>query len=416
MAIVFPDILPIEWFPWAKRLTDGAKSPSQLVHVRDIGSFQFNDATYDSHRVVVLDSTRTPTSEIATIATATIDSKNVTTFTVDYNDVSEVGDTIYLGIADANFNRFMQNYLPNGDFAVSTPSSDFFDLSGGVTITGGDMVFNDTDTTATATHDLPLFVGKEYIISGNISSITGTGTMAVKNGATTITTRSTTGTFGATFTATDSELSFLFTATGAATVTVNWLDIELVATSVLPDWISSPFCVKDIENTTSLIHGCANNDYFACYFETTSLKPILRVKKELYPADSVQDTETTLLTDGSVNNHFVQNQAIFNLRTDWLPAYVTHFFKTVFYLDASYVDNVRYNLFEEVRTIEDTNAPRLKAFECKIFKKDGGMTFKRIFNDPSVADCEIESGAYYNSYFGEDYTRSGTTDKYYPSQ
>ncbi len=409
--IKFPPVLPIKYFPWVKRITEASRTASQLAHIRDEGMFQVQDPTYLTHRVLVLDSSFAALGEITgdDFDAQVINTERVITYAVDYSDYASAGDTIYIGIVDANTNKYMQNFMPNGTLA----SSEFWESSERLTIASNEMTWAAVGAVnEVIDYSLPIKVGAGYTMTVTVESKDASVTMTMRNGATTLGTCSV-GLNTFSFTATEDSIKLAFSSSTDGEVVISLFTNIMDYEDVTPEWVSSPFCVKDVESSTSLIYGCAVNDYYGLYFASTGLIPKLRVKAELLDDDSVQEVETMYSSAGSIENYYASNIVGYRLRVDWLPSYLVHFMKVVFLLDQSRVDDVVFKQIEPTQVINDQNAEEIKAYSVMLTPVTNGLTFKRITTDPDTADCQVDSGAYTNAYFGEDYTQQGTQTPYY---
>lgn len=416
MAIFFPPEVPVKWYKWADRAI-AAEYDCQYVDEFDTSMYQVTDVNFNSHRLLILDNDYAILGEATgdDLDIRTIGSNNVHTFTVDWSDYFSTTPTRgFLAIVDANINKYAQNYLPSGDMA----DNEAWTLHPGITIGSGVMTFTGTSSTAQAINDTPLFSGKGYTYSFTIDSISGSGIGSVKimQGSTTITTQLNTGTYTGTFTSDGTDFIIEFgAAVGSATIVVDDVNIYMDFDDVVPEWISAPFCIDTIADNSSWkrIHGCANNDYFNMYFETTGFIPSVRVPAEIRETKPKQDVEQLLATSGNIINHYVRHVSQFQLRVDWIPGYLVGFMSLVFYLDKSYVDNVSYTATEEPEVLEDQNAPYLKAFNIPIGLRANGVSFKRIVNDPDANECLLPTGTYKNQLTQEEYTSQNNAEKYY---
>ena len=414
MAITYPQEVPIKWFDWTQRTEQAQQYPSQIADFRGDFMGQFNDATFDSHRVLLLDEDFAAVGELTgdEITVSTIDALNVYTFTVDWSDYYALNDLAYLAVVDANLNKYFQNYLPNGDFQTT----DNWTLGSDTVISTGSMIYNPgSSSTSTTTYDLPLKVGSEYTITASVTygGAMG-GTFTIKDGSTTIASTTSSGTVSGTATITDGTLTLDFAVDGTTTITVNSITVTMSESDVVPEWISAPFCIKDAQETTFTIHGCANNDYFNMYFETTGFVPRILVDAELRESQPTQDIESYFGTSGSVRNYFVQHVSQKQLRIDWMPAYLANFLSVVFYLDNAQIENEQYTAIEPVEYIVDDNLPNEIAINAVIARKSGSVSYKRIENDPDAASCTIPSGAYISQNDGTVYEQLSTGETYYP--
>lgn len=412
MAIFFPITQPIKFYTWNDRLISRAQL-KQVVNLRDQGMYQFNDPSLQFHRVIVLNALFEPVGEITDdLDIQQIGIKWVYTVQVQWDDFIDEGERAYVGVVDANVNKYMQNYMPNGDFATDENWS----YEGAITIdTGNEQMEFDTGstTTDTAGYDLPLKVGSEYSTTITVGQITGGASATLKNGTTTIGALSV-GSNSFTFTATDDEYNIEFSSTGDGTVYVTNVTNKMSYADITPEWISTPFCMDDLDLTHTLIHGCANNDVFGMYFESTGFVPRVRVISEIRDSAPIQEVERSYLTDGTINVPYVQHVAQRQLRVQWMPAYLVNFMSIAFYLDAAFVDNVQYSISEEMQVQEDDSAPDIKAYIIPIALTDNAVSFKRVVNDPDDASCSIPLGGYRQKYTQENYLQKVTNEQYYP--
>lgn len=393
MAIVIPDTQPVRFYPWDKRSTVVALLPQQPVDVLDEGMYQFYDDDYDwghadKHRIVVLDSDFAPLGEI-TPEQLTVGTNRVYTVTVPFEDYEDEV-IIHIGLLDANTNRFNQNYIVDGDF---TAASSAWVLTGDTAYSGGSLVTAGTNMSGTATYQLPLLVGVTYDVVVTLSSISGFGEGTVKNGATVLQTMTApTLSYSFSFTATSSTLSMEFLWLGLGTLNVDSIAMTADYTTVTPQRVSSPFCIKNILSETVLIHGCASNDHFGLFFVGTGFVPRVRVKADINDKSPLQEVQRNYMPTGRVKTPYVQRVSLQELRIDWCPAYLINFITSVLYLDRAYVDNEGYTLADEINVVESSDAPEIKAYNATIVRRDSGVTFKRIINDPDTSDCPLEVG------------------------
>lgn len=412
MAIFFPPEVPIKFYPWTQRTT-AAEVNDQVVHFRDKGMFQFYDPEFTTHRVVVLNSSFVPIAEIVSpeLSIDTIGGNEVYTFEANWDDFADVGSRLYITVVDANTNKFVQNYVTDGDFATS----DSWAWEGGsISIAAGNLTFSTGSGDAvTVSHSATLKIGSEYTFNVQVTSNTGGVTAGFYNGAALIDSF-TVGANTFTFTATDTSFSLQFAILGAGSMVVDFVSGKMAFEGVTPEWISAPFCLQDVENSMTLLHGCANNDYFNMYFETTGFVPRIRVQAQLYDVAPIQEVERSFLTNGRTSNHYVQHVSSKELRVNWVPAYLVNFMGVLFYLDHSYVDNETYSLAEDIEVVEDENAPEIKAFTARITPRTNGVSFKRIVNDPDAGGCEVETSGYVQQGTSESYVMQGSGEPYYP--
>lgn len=418
MAIFFPQPLPIKWFPLSQ-LTEAVGYEPLPVHIRDDAMYQFWDATYDSHRVLVLDSDQNLIAELSgsEMDLATIGGVNVNTFGFAWADHFAEGSSGFLAVVDANFNYNFNNYLPNGDFATT----DNWTITGTkLAISGGSLTFTPVGAlTSSATYDLPITVGKTYTLTYTFTS-SGTATdIKVYNGAgvenTTNTGTTSSGTISITFTADDDEIKIEFTTTGAATVDVTEITLQTTAASATWQWISAPFCIDDIADQ-SLIHGASASDVFNMYFTGLGVTfiPRLRVVSEWRDVSPQVQVEQFLSTSGNVVNHYVQMAMAKEFRIDWMPAYVVDFLHAVFYLDHGAIDNVAYRMLEPMDSEINEAAPQWGKHNAILARQTKGVGYKQEVNDPTTAEVDIPTSAYVNSLTGEEYTQQQGTESYYP--
>lgn len=411
MAIIFPIEQPIKF---TQSEVESAAIIRQVVHLRDEGMYQFYDPLYSQHRVIILDDEFTPTYEIdLTDSIEYINNNYVYTPEINWSTVSSVGDRVYVGVVDANSNKYMQNYMPNGGFA----SSDLWTYGEKIGIASNQMTFTSTagSQSDSATFSLPLRVGSGYTVTIDIDSISGTNQCVFKNGSTTIGTASVgDNTFA--FTAVENDLVLSFSSLDAGNVVVNEMTCKMDYEDVVPEFISSPFCVKDVESTMSIIHGCSNNDYFNMYFASTGFTPRLRVFSEIYDTTPIQDVSRAYLSNGRIRNYYARHISAREVRIEWLPAYLINFMSIVFLLDQSYIDNEAYDLVEDVTVVADASSPEIKAYNLTVARRLSAASYKRVVNDPDENACIIPLGAYVNRYTEEIYVQRQTDENYYPRQ
>lgn len=418
MSIFFPPEQPIKFFPWAKRLT-ALDVQAQVVHFRDKGMFQMSDPAFATNRVFVLNAAFTPVAEITPpeMDIQTIWANNVYTWEVSWDDHADVGERLFIAVVDANTNKYIQNYVVNSSF--DTLGQGWAQDTESITIGSGFMTFTTVSgDTGAAVYNLPVFIGKDYTFNVSVFSNTGGVAAGFYNGATLIDSLSV-GDNTFTFTATDTEVSIEFALIGAGTMQISSVEGKMAYEDVQPEWISAPFCLKDIADTSTLIHGCGNNDYFNMYFETTGFIPRLRVRAQLDDTAPIQEVERAFLTNGKTNNHYVQHVSLKELRIDWFPSYLVNFLAIAPYLDHFYVDNEPYSLAEDIEVQEDADAPQIKAIVMMVTPKTSGVSFKRVVNDPDTNECALpisDGGAYTQQGTGEVYTQQGTGDTYFAQQ
>lgn len=421
MAIFFPPEAPIKFFRYADRSTKAAVYELTRVHFRDDGHFQFWDPLQTTNRVLVLDETFTILGELTgtEINMTTIGSVNVTTFHIAWQDYFSEGDKGYLAVLDANNNYYFHNFLPNGSFT----SGDNWTLEADITITGGNLVFNAAGAvTRTATYGLPLKNPAEYTVEIDYQHNAGTTTFKFYNGSgveinENITSGEPSGTLSATFTTDDDEISLEFSCTAAAGVTISEVRISMSAADTVPDWISAPFCIQDLE-TKALIHGTSASNVFNQYFtglsDSFTYIPRLRVNSEMRDIAPEQEIESIEGTDGNFLNHYVKNKNVKEFRIDWLPAYLIGFLSTVFFYDWSAIDNEGFRLNDTVDIQSDENDPNIAGVICQLVDTDRGLSFKRVINDPTTAEVNVTTGAYVNQLTGQQYTQQQGSEAYYP--
>lgn len=423
MAIFFPSESPIKWFEYDDRLTKAAKYEECPVHLYDDGMFQFWDATYGTHRVVVFDDTFTQLGELASgeFDFVTVGSKNVGTIDIAWNDYFAEKELGYLGIIDANDNYYYANFLPNGDFATTS----LWTLDAGLSIAGGSLSYSGTDSTADATYDNPLTASKQYTVTVNIENVAfvGVGVLTVQvfhNGTNQGEisfgeSPGDSGTLTATFTTVATDLVIRVVASGTASCDITSVQTTVLATQSVVKWVSAPFCVQNLDGDF-LIHGCAVNDYFNTFYSTTGYIPRLRVPAEFRDVPPEQSVEQYISTGGVAVNYFVESVFQQELRVDWIPAYLVNFLATVFYLDFGAIDNVPYRPIEEPSATTEEEASDIVQMTIRLVKQNNAAGFKQIINDPSTANCEVTTGAYVSQNDGTQYTQQGTGEIYYPQQ
>lgn len=413
MAIFYPAESPVKFFNWSDRMSKAAEYESLGVHYLDDFHFQFWDLNYDSNRVILMDSTFTAVKELtgSELTIQTINNRSVYTGIFNWNSDFSEGDQVYIAVVDANDNIFFQNFLPNGDFE----STDFWTLGSDLNITSSYLVFNGS-ATSTALYDNPIKQSVGYSIRVVYTNASGTITVNVKNGATTIASEVVSGMLGfidATFTSVSDELSIEFVPTGSASVRIQNITLTMDYEFLVPQWISAPFCVSNRSNDM-LIHCCANNDYFKTYYETTGYIPRVRISGELRDIAPNQEIEQFNSTSGNIVNYFVENLVQQELRIDWFPAYLVNFLSIVFYMDNGALDNVSYRAVERPETTAEDQLPDQLQMLIRIAQRENAVGFKRIVNDPSLATCTITTGGYQSQNTLEFYTSQNTGEIYYP--
>ena len=416
MSLVIPIEQPIKFYKWVQR-SDAQAVKYQAVDILDQPMFQFydDDASWlhdTESRVLVLDSTLTPVTEI-TPSQVTVGDYRVYTFEVPFGTIGAQGDIMYVGIVDANSNIYTQNFIPGGDMESS---DEWITDDIHISVTGAHLVFSASASGLTeSVSSTAIFkVGSDYTVEVNVTTLSGPVTVTAFQGATNLGTLSA-GVNELTFTAVSGDLSFLYETSGAAASTVSFSYVHgtMDYDDCTPQFISAPFCISDIIDQTVIIHGCANSDYFGMFFETTGFVPQVRCNIEINDRSPLSQVDRMFFPSGRIRNYFVQHVSLQELRIEWCPAYLVNFFSIVFYLDHSYVDNVEYTIAEDINVLEDPNARDIKAFIVAIAPRTSGVKYKRIVNDPDANECELPSGAYLQQGTDEEYQQQGTDETYY---
>jgi hypothetical protein len=417
MAILFPINQPAKFFPWSRRDSGAARTLAQEIHMRDDFMFQFYDRSTSgaprlNHRVVVLNALFEPIGEIegTELDKQQIGDDYVYTGQIRGEQYAELGEKIYLGVLDANNNFYTQNYLIGGLF--NNASTSFWALEEGSTISGGNLTYNGTFTASSATYLLPLKPGSQYTMIVDVGSSSGSALSTIKCGSTVGPEPLVLGVNTFTFTAASSEFSVEFASSGSGSISIASIDLMMVYEDVTPNWISAPFCVRDIESQM-LLNGCAVNDYLNMYFVGTGFIPRIRINAEFVDAAPLQEIERAFLSNGTINNYYASTVTSQQLKIQWMPAYLVNFMSVVFLLDSTVVDGQPYSLVEEIQVQESAEAPKIKGYSITLAPKEQSIGFKRVVNDPSDASCTITSGAYQNQYTGEIYQQQQTDENYY---
>lgn len=413
MALTIPIEQPVKFYDWADR-AESALLPRQVVDLFDEPMYQFydTDATWDyvdTTRILVLDSAFAALGEL-TPSLVTVGTNRVYTQQINFNDYGSENDVMYLAIVDANSNLFTQNYLVGGvlDNGNGWATEDVH-----VSFTSTTIRFDASSSglTETVTNSSFFKPGAEYTLTITATQVSGPVTATVIQGVTSLGALST-GTNTFTFTAESGSMYVKFETSGASasTVIISGGTCEMTYTDCTPQYISSPFCLQDISDSTMVLHGCANNDYFGMFFETTGFIPRVRIRGEINDKSPLIEVDRMFFPTGTVRNTYVQRVTLQELRIDWMPSYLVNFVTTVFYLDQSYIDNVPYTVAEDINVLENDTARTLKAYMVSITKRTGGVTFKQIVNDPDANSCTIQtSGIVAHGFEAYLTTHSGLT-------
>lgn len=416
--IHFPIKQPLKMYSWNSR-TEASSQRSQLIHLRDDFMFQFYDIATTgvirtAHRCVILNAAFTPIGEIdgTDLDEQQLGDSYVYTGQFRGEDHAEVNEKLYLAVVDANNNYYSQNYLQGGGFYGS---EDLWTLSGGATITVNGLVASTggPSFSGSAVYNLPLKIGSSYSGVITVTSISGGGGGGLKNGATVIQALSAEAAYSFTFTATSETLSVGFGWLGAGTIIVGAITLTMDLADVIPQHISTPFCVKDI-NDYKLLAGCSVNDYFNMFFADTNFIPRVRVFSEFRDVEPTQDIERELLTNGTINNYYASSISNVEFRIDLMPAYLVNFITTVFLLDNVIIDNVSYVLSDDINVVQNENSPFVKGYIVRLAQVEFAVGYKRVVTDPSGAICLIPTGGYANQYTDEIYQQQQTDETYYP--